>query len=82
VGRHEPLNHSRSNHSTRKRINVWGCVSYHGPIAHRGTSLRRRKTKYASYIEIVRHQLVPYVVENFPLPDFVDPELRVVHENH
>ena len=78
-GRHEPSNLSRSNHSTRKTINVWGCVSYHGPgVLH----LIEGRLNMHSYLEIVRGQLVPYAVDNFPLPDFEDPEMRVVPENH
>lgn len=73
-GRHEPSNFSRSNNSTRKTIDVWGYVSYHGPrVLHREGRLNT-----LSYLEIVRDKLVPYVVENFPLPDFEDPELRVI----
>lgn len=35
-GRHEASNLARSTYSTRKTINVWGCVSYHGPgVLHR-----------------------------------------------
>jgi hypothetical protein len=71
-GRHEPSNLSRSRHSTRKTINVWGCATYHGPgVLHR---IRGRLNMH-SYMDILTDQMVPFARDTFPLPDNEDPLL-------
>ena len=68
-GRHEPSNLARSRHSTRRTINVWGCVTFHGP----GVLFRiNGRLNMHSYMEILTGQLVPFARATFPLPDHED----------
>jgi hypothetical protein len=77
-GRHEPCNLSRSRHSTRKTINVWGCATYHGPgVLHR---IRGRLNMH-TYMDILIQQMVPFARDTFPFPDNEDPLLRE-HPEH
>ncbi|KAI9550658.1 hypothetical protein GHT06_005147 [Daphnia sinensis] len=78
-GRYEPCNLARSRHSTRKTINVWGCVTFHGPgVLHRING----RLNMHSYMDILTNQLVPFARKMFPLPDNEDPDLRELPENH
>ena len=77
-GRHEPSNLARSRHSTRRTINVWGCVTFHGP----GVLFRiNGRLNMHSYMEILTGQLVPFARATFPLPDHEDPDQRELPEN-
>jgi hypothetical protein len=64
--RNDSANLARNLWSTRKSLNVWGCVTYDGPgVMHRIEG----KLNSHQYLDILRTQMRPFAEENFPLPE-------------
>ena len=67
--RNDSANLARNLWSTRKSVNVWGCVTYDGPgVLHRIDG----KLESQQYLDILKTKMRPFAVQNFPFPAVAD----------